>query len=370
MDDLGGWGAYVDDSVESERAALEAQEPDARPGEYRNIWVYAEIREDHVRASTYELIGRARELADSLGVRVGAFLLGPEGASTHNEALIKAGADNVYCAESPLFERQDPDITTAAIVKLVKDRRPELLLFGQSTFGDAVAGRVAVALDTGAVARVTELTVDTAERLFVFGQKGFLGRLDRQAWIPKAKPQVATVLRRSFQRPLPDPTRAGRIVDVMPEVEPDLIRLKFEGDAEDQPRWPLAKAEVVILAGKGVADADGYRKAGSLAELLYDARVACTQSAVDLGFGDPDAVVGIEGHRIRPKLLITLGVSGDLDTLEGIDTSRLKRWIAVDHDPEANILGEAHVAVVADWRQFVDGLIDTLRNEKRALSFE
>lgn len=369
-DPLGGWGAYVDDSAEAERAQLEAQEQDARPGEYRNIWVYAEIREDHVRASTYELIGRARELADSLGARVGAFLFGPDGIRVHQEALIKAGADNVYVAEDPLFERQDPDITTAAIVKLVNDRRPELLLFGQSTFGDAVAGRVAVALGTGAVARVRDLTVETSERLFVFGQLGFQGRLERSSWIPKVKPQVATVLRRSFQRPLPDPTRSGRVVDVMPELGPDLVRIRVQGDAEDPPEPPLERADVVVLVGKGIGSPEGYEEASRLTAVLHGAQMACTRSCVDLGFAPGERMVGIHGVKITPRLLITLGVSGDLDTLEGIDRSRLKRWIAVDHDREANILEEAHVAVVGDWREFVAALIETLKAEKRALSFE
>lgn len=369
-DPLGGWGAYVDDSAEAERAQLEAQEQDARPGEYRNIWVYAEIREDHVRASTYELIGRARELADSLGVRVGAFLFGPDGIRTHSEALIKAGADNVYVAEDPLFARQDPDVTTAAIVRLVNDRRPELILLGQSTFGDAVAGRIAVALGTGAVARVKDLTVDTAERLFVFGQVGFQGRLERSSWIPKVKPQVATVLRRSFQRPLPDPTRSGRVVDVMPEIGPDLVRIRYQGDADDPPAPPLERADVVVLTGKGIGSVDGWQKAAGLGEVLHGAQMACTRSCVDLGFAPEDRMVGIHGITISPRLLITLGVSGDLDTLEGIDRSRLKRWIAVDHDQEANILEEAHVAVVGDWEAFVEGLIETLKGEKRALSFE
>lgn len=369
-DPLGGWGSYVQESVESERAQLEAQEQDLRAGEWRNIWVYAEMREDHIRASTYELIGRARELAESLGVRVGAFLFGPEGVGKHAEALVKAGADTVYVGASPLFVHQDPDLTAEAIVRLVKDRRPELILFGQSTFGDAVAGRVAVGLDTTAVARVRDLTVDTSERLFVFEQGGYDGRLRRQSWIPKAKPQVATVLRRSFQRPMPDPTRYGRIVDVMVEVGPDDRRLSVEGEAAAPPEVPLERALVVVLCGKGIGSKDGFQRAGELTKILHGARSAATRSAADLGYAEADLLVGIHGRRIQPSLLITLGVSGDLDTLEGIDRHRLQQWIAVDHDPEANVLQDAHVAVVADWEPFLEALVETLRAEKRALAFE
>lgn len=369
-DPLGGWGGYVTESVESERAQVEAQEEDARAGEWRNIWVYAEIREDHIRASTYELIGRARELADSLGVRVGAFLFGPQGIADHAEALIKAGADTVYVGASPLFARQDPDLTAEALVRLARDRRPELILIGQSTFGDALAGRVAVALDTGAVARVRDITVDTSERLFVFEQLGYGGRLKRQSHIPKAKPQVATVLRRSFQRPMPDPTRYGRIVDIILEVGPDDQRLVVRGEPAPPPDVGLEDAAVVILCGKGIGSKDGYRRAAALKEVLHGAQLAATRSAVDLGYAPADRHVGIHGRRIRPVLLLTLGVSGDLDTLEGIDRRRLRTWIAVDHDPEAIVLAEAHIAVVSDWEPFLTGLVDTLKAEKRALAFE
>ncbi len=372
---MGGWEHYLESAgEESEPSSDQAQAGEEAPpesGQWRHLWVFAEIRGDHVRASTYELMGRSRELADALGARVGAVILGPPGVGErYRDNLVRAGADSVYLVESRLFERQDPDLTVDALVELTNKRRPELILFGQSTFNDAVAGRLAVRLGTGAVARVKDLRLDTSDRLFLFRQEMFEGRVSREAVVPKDRPQIATVLRRSYQRPLPDPTRTGRVVVELPQVGPDSVRLKPTEAKSGGPAVPLEQADVVILCGKGIASAQGYERANALSDHIHGAQMAASKSCVDLKFSPAEHLVGLHGRRIRPRLLITLGVSGDLDTLEGIDRSRLETWIAVDRDPEANVLDEADVAVVAEWEPFVDSLIETLKAEKAALAFD
>lgn len=369
-DDLGGWGAYVDESMESERRTAEVEtEREARPDEWRNIWVFAETRGDHIRSSVYELIGKARELADGLGVRVETFLAIGAGGPERAQQLIHAGADVVYLAQSAIFDRQDPDVTHQALVAHVRRRRPELLLFGQSTFSDSVASRLALALESAVVPRIRGIELDTADRRFIFRQSGYEGRVDRQAFIPKANPQIATVLRRSFHRPLPDPTRYGRVVEVMPEVGPGDLALITKGDAIPTAPVALERAPTVILIGKGIGTKDAVDAVRPLAGILDGAQLAYTRSAADLGYGDPERVVGITGRRVRPRLLISLGVSGDLDTLEGIDRSELRAWVAVDRDPESPIHQEADHAVVADWKPFVAALVQTLEGEKRALTY-
>ncbi len=369
-DDLGGWGAYVDESVEAEREAAQVEtEREARPDEWRNIWVFAETRGDHIRSSVYELIGKARSLADALGVRVETFLAVGGNGAERAQQLIHAGADVVYLAESSLFARQDPDIMHRALVAHVKRRRPELLLFGQSTFSDAIAARLAVALESAAVARVHEIDLDTSDRRFLFHQDMYEGRIERVSWLPKSNPQIATVLRRSFPRPLPDPTRYGRVVEVMPEVGPADLALKATGDVIPRPPMSLEEAPVVILCGKGIASAEATKEIEPLTEILFQAQLAFTRSAVDLGYGPEERCVGIQGRRVRPKLLVTLGVSGDLDTLEGIDRSELRAWVAVDRDADSPIHQEADHAVIAEWRPFVASLVQTLEGEKRALTF-
>lgn len=373
---LGGWEHYLEsagDTEDTESTPVTESEDEGAPsgGQWRHLWVFAEIRGDHVRASTYELMGRSRELADALGARVAAVLLGPPGvAEKYQDNLVRAGADSVYLAQNELFSRQDPDLTVDALAELARERRPELILFGQSTFNDAVAGRLAVRLGTGAVARVKDLKLDTSDRLFLFHQEMFDGRVAREAVVPKERPQIATVLRRSYQRPLPDPTRTGRRVQVLPEVRPDRVMVQPREGKLERRQAPLERADVVVLCGKGIGSKEGYQKAKGLADVLSGAQMAASKSTVDLGLAPPEHLVGLHGRRVRPRLLITLGVSGDLDTLEGIDRSRLEHWIAVDRDPEANVLDEADVAVVAQWRPFVDELIATLKKEKEALAFD
>jgi electron transfer flavoprotein alpha subunit len=372
---LGGWEHYLesaeDPSQEAPHAAQAEEEAVLESGQWRHLWVFAEIRGDHVRASTYELMGRSRELADALGARVGAVILGPQGTGKkYQDNLVRAGADTVYVMESSLFDRQDPDLTVDALETLARKRRPELILFGQSTFNDSVAGRLAVRLGTGAVARVKDLRLDTADRLFLFRQEMFESRVSREAAVPKERPQIATVLRRSYQRPLPDTMRTGRVVEELAEVGPDAVRLSPREQKQQAEPVPLEHADVVVFCGKGIASAEGYERAKALTKILKGAQMAASKSAVDLAYAPADHLVGLHGRRIRPKLLITLGISGDLDTLEGIDRSRLTTWIAVDRDPEANVLDEAHVAVVSEWEPFVDQLIETLEAEKRALAFD
>ncbi|MFC1719309.1 4Fe-4S binding protein, partial [Candidatus Poribacteria bacterium] len=180
---------------------------------YKGVWVFAEQQDGDIMNVGLELLGVGRELADVLEVPLSAALLGSE-ISDKAQQLVHSGADQVYFIDHPLLRQYQTDIYTKAMVSLIDRFFPEVVLFGATSLGRALAPRIAARIRTGLTADCTELSIDPERRLLVQTRPAFGGNLMATIISPNHRPQMATVRPNVMKRLEPQTSREGKIIQV------------------------------------------------------------------------------------------------------------------------------------------------------------
>ena len=278
--------SYLDDWMDEELGGEAIEEG----GEgYRNIWALAEVAGGEIAPASLEALGQARELADQIGVYVYGVLLGPE-AEPLAEKLFAYGADKVLMAGDPALAQYQPGLYVEAMARLVDQYRPEILLMGATSLGSDLAPALAGRLNTGLMSRCVKLGLDMSERLLLGTFPVLGGEMYNTAACPEARPQLATLLPGHFAVPYEDTYRTGTVEQVELELDEPGGKLTWvDGEAAvELPPVPLVKARVVVSAGRGMGDAQGFALVQKLADALSNERTAL--SADEPGT-DPELVV-------------------------------------------------------------------------------
>ncbi|QYX81724.1 electron transfer flavoprotein subunit alpha/FixB family protein [Streptomyces akebiae] len=290
---------------------------------------------ERVHKSTYELLAAARRLGDPAAVVLG----GPGTASRLTEALARHGATSVHAAESA---EATEFLTTPAVDALelaVREVRPAAVLVSATTDGKEVAGRLAARLDAGLLTDAVDLDPSGTVTQIVFG-----GSCTVRARVTHGTPVIA-VRPGSFE-PEECPVAAVRHDLVLPPIDPAAsARVTGRRAALAGDRPALTEAAVVVSGGRGVGGADGFKVVERLADALGGA-VGASRAAVDAGYYPHQYQVGQTGKSVSPRLYIALGISGAIQHLAGMQTS--KTIVAVNKDPEAPVFGLADYGVVGD----------------------
>jgi electron transfer flavoprotein alpha subunit len=343
--------------------ALEGREPTYR-GEF---WVVAEREGDGVRSVSLELLGKARALTDCLGERLGAVLACDEPGDRPAQ-LIAAGADVVYVLEHPLLGCFDPLAHKKAIADLVRERHPQVVLFGASPLGRELAPRVAYASRSGLTADCTRLEIGD----FSKGSLNLVGVLKQTrpalggnimaTIMTKDSPcQMATVRPGVFKVPAPDPARTGEIVRTPVELTVDDLGLEAEPVESFATRISIRDAEIIVAGGHGFrsrSDFETYLQplAVGLGRLLgASTKVGASRMAVEDGFTTHDYQVGQTGQTVQPRLYVAIGISGAVQHITGMQGSEIV--VAINKDPKARIFNYADFGVVGDIETIVPELI-------------
>jgi electron transfer flavoprotein alpha subunit len=346
--------SFLDDYAEEEAGPQIAETGEG----YRNIWVLAELAEGALCPSTLEVLGQARELADQIGVYVYGVLLGQEVESLGQE-LIAYGADLVLVGEDAALGEYQPETYTQALACMVEQYRPEILLLPATAMGNDLAPRLAQRLNTGLISHCVELGLDMSERLLLGTFPVLGGEMYHTAACPDARPQMATLEPGYFRAPYEDTYRSGDVQEVdlnLGETEGTLSW--FDLDAQvDLPVIPLSRARVVVSAGRGLQDAEGFALAEQLAEALGGV-VAGSRGAFDEGWIKEGQIVGIGGQEIAPDLYVACGVSGDVYHYFGLQEAKFV--VAINPDANAPIMKVANIAMVADAKQVIPALLEVL----------
>ncbi|GAB4506270.1 MAG: electron transfer flavoprotein subunit alpha [Anaerolineales bacterium] len=322
--------------------------------DYRNVWVFAEQRDGMLTKVARQLMGKARELADTLGAKAIAVLLGHNVDNLAQE-LIWYGADEVLLADHPLLEHYRTDAYTKVFANLVQEKKPEIVLFGATHIGRDLAPRVAQRLHTGLTADCTGLDIDESERLLLQTRPAFGGNIMATIACPRHRPQMATV-RPGVMRALPeDKSRTGEITRVEVDLsETDLMTKILEIVKEGKHTVDLEDAKVIVTGGRGLGGPDGFKLIEQLAALLGGA-VGASRAAVDAGWISHDHQVGQTGKTVHPELYIACGVSGAIQHQAGMKEA--KYIIAINKDPSAPIFQIADFGVVGDLYKVIPALI-------------
>ncbi len=356
----------------------------ARDGD---VWVFVEQRDGVAVEVSLELLGRARELADSLGVKVGAVLAGAgEAVKALAPALIARGADTVYLADHEDLAQYLALPYTRLVAGLVRRHEPQIVLYGATTTGRDLGPRVASTLRTGLTADCTDLRIGdldskgvvTKDLLYQI-RPAFGGNIIATIVSPEHLPQMATVREGVMVMPEADAARRGEIVevavergDVAPAEEittsaddPILLdatdfAVRVVRRAQEEKTVDLKGARIVVSGGVGVGSREGFALVEELARTVGGV-VGASRAAVDAGWIDHDHQVGQTGVTVRPKLYVACGISGSVQHRAGMDQSA--RILAINTDPGAPIFSVAHYGIVGDLHKVIPLLVRAYRKK-------
>jgi len=342
--------------------------------EHGEVWVFVEQEEGKLADIVFELLGKARELADTLGVKVGAALLG-DGVEGLAKDLVAGGADVVHLVEDPALGLYRNKAYRHAMVELVKECAPQIVIFGATHMGRDLAPAVASALRCGLTADCTDLQIgdytdkktgEEFKNVLKQIRPAFGGNIIATIVNARNWPQMATV-REGVMKPL----AASSQVKVEGEGEERIVRHPSHLDGVEIPvevveivrkasSVNLKGARIIVAGGAGVGSKENFRLLHELAAVLGGA-VGGSRAAVDLGYCEHERQIGQTGVTVRPALFISCGISGAVQHLAGMQDSA--KIVAINTDREAPIFKVAHYGIVGDLNVVIPQLIKAVRNK-------
>lgn len=324
--------------------------------DYRDILVVLDTRADKITKSSLEVLTKAREIGDALGTRVEAILLG-HGLDGLSEQAIHMGADIVLVAEHEALTTGNVDAYFAAVLPVIKERKPEIVLMSATPLGLDLAPRLGAALGTGALSDATKLEVDESDRLLIAKRLYYDGSVEAAATIPRHRPQIASLRPGAVRVGFPDDSRYGSVERVEVNIPRGALKVELVGIEDDEvPEQPLGEAEVIVAGGNG-SNFDDVRE---LAKALGGAWAA-SRAAVQFGFAPPERQVGATGAHVAPKLYIATGISGQFEHYYGVRDA--ETIVAINPDKGAPIFRYAHYAIVGDAREVIPKILEYLRRD-------
>ncbi len=326
--------------------------------EYKDVWVFCEQKKGVIQSVSYELLGEGRKLAGKLGCRLCAVILG-DGVESKVPDIAARGADRIYLVDSPHLKFYQDDPYTNVLVELVREHKPEIILCGATTIGRSLISRVAVTVDAGLTADCTGLDIDTEKRLLLQTRPAFGGNIMATIITPNHRPQMSTVRHKVMKeadsvkgrkaevikKSFPEATLRSRttLLDIVEEIEETIN---------------LAEADIIVSGGRGVGNPESFSIVKELA-LTLGAAVGASRATVDAGWIPYSHQVGQTGKTVCPKLYIACGISGQIQHLIGMQSSRV--IVAINKDPDAPIFKVATYGIIGDLFEIVPALTKEFR---------
>lgn len=315
----------------------------------KGVWIVAEQREGVLRKISFELASTARKLADELGEEVVAVLLG-SGIAGLAEELAKYGVDKIFLGDNPIFEPYTTDAHAEAVAKVVRENDPAILLFGASTQGKDLSSRVAGKLATGLATDCTGVKI--ADGRMVAVRPMYAGKCFAEV-VSTANPQMASLRPNVF--PAVVKPGKGEVITFDAAVDPSLLKTKvLEVQKDAAGKVDLTEANLIVSGGRGMGGPGGYVVLEELAAVL-NATVGASRAAVDSGWRPQSDQVGQTGKIVSPNLYIACGISGAIQHLAGMSSSKF--IVAINKDSEAPIFTKADYGIVDDLFKVVPELI-------------
>lgn len=340
--------------------AMEFIEEEAGPQVDKSLWKGITVYVDHVEGDihpvTLELLGKARELADKIGHPVQALFLG-SGIGDKAHELLHYGVDKVYVVDTPELMDFKIESYTAAFEAYINKVKPSAILVGATSVGRQLAPRIAARFKTGLTADCTILDMHDNTDLVQI-RPAFGGNIMAEILTTNTRPQLATVRYKVMNAPERSEEAKGEVVPF--EVPADKLKARMEvlGIIKKEKKKTIESAEVLVVAGRGLKKPEDIAMVRQLAEAL-GGDVACTRPLVEAGWMEAAHQIGLSGRTVRPKLIITCGVSGAIQFVAGMNNS--EQVVAINSDPEAPIFKVANYALVGDIYEIIPQLIEKIK---------
>lgn len=346
----GGAFEFIDDSA-----------PGVDKSKWRGVAVVAEVSpEGALHPVGLELLGKARELAAKIGHPVQAVVVAANAAKAVEE-LLACGADEVYVYEDPAFGHFRIEPYANALQDFIESVHPSSVLVGGTVNGRSLAPRVAARFRTGLTADCTVLDMSQSTDLDQI-RPAYGGNIMAHINTPRHRPQFATVRYKIFSAP-PKETPHGRVVRKTLAPERLLSKIEVLSRTPKSAEKGIEEAEVLVVCGRGVKRPEDIAMLKELASLL-GGEIAGTRAVVEAGWLDAKRQIGLSGRTVKPKLIVTCGVSGAIQFVAGMSGS--ETVVAINSDPKASIFKVAHVGLVGDLYAIVPELIARVKAKKEA----
>jgi electron transfer flavoprotein alpha subunit len=303
------------------------------------ILTFAETRDGKLRRASLEAVSEARRLADAMGGPVGSVLVG-SGVSGLAAELASYGADTVYALDAAALAHYATEVWAAALTQAIGEAKARTVLIPFTALGKDLAPRVAARLGTGLVSDCVAFTVKEAR--LVARRPMYAGKAYASVtW--QGEPQLATLRANVFPLGTPDPSRkaALKALSVVSGARAGVTETKSAAEG----KLELTEAQIIVSGGRGLKGPENFHLVAELGE-AFGAAVGASRAVVDAGWVDHQLQVGQTGKTVSPTLYIACGISGAIQHLAGMSSS--KYIVAINRDPDAPIFKVANYGIVGD----------------------
>ncbi|HIZ44524.1 MAG TPA: electron transfer flavoprotein subunit alpha [Firmicutes bacterium] len=325
--------------------------------EWKGILVFGEQEGGRIHPVVPELIGEAKKLAKKADYDVNVLLIGGKGTEENARKLLEYGVARAYVYERPEFEGFKADCYADAAADCIAEMKPSVVLIGATPLGRSLAPRLSTRFHTGLTADCTKLEMKENTDLVQI-RPAFGGNIMAQIVISSSRPQFATVRYKIMETAKKQKNPSGQVI--VRSVSDELVRSRIQVTqiAPINRTKSIEEEEVLVVAGRGVKSEKDVEMVRELADAL-GGQLCFTRPMVEAGYGDSAHQIGLSGRTVKPKLIITCGVSGAIQFTSCMNASEC--IVAINKDPEAQIFGIAHYCIVDDLYKVVPELVNKIR---------
>lgn len=324
------------------------------------LTVFVELEFGKIHPVVFELIGKAKELAEKINHPLYAVMIGSKKQIEDNcNELLEYGVDKVFVYENELYENFNIDRSFNCMKHFIDNIKPSVILYGGTSLGRSFAPKVAAYFKTGLTADCTSLGIkDNTDLVQV--RPAFGGNIMAQIICTKTRPQMATVRYKIFKKPEKEIPH-GEVIKM------DTSKINIASSVElidvvkKQVNVDISEADIIIACGRAFKNEKDLQIAHELADLLGGV-VACSRPLVENGLFNVRHQIGLSGKTVNAKLIFVLGISGTIQFTSGMDGSEL--IIAINSDKDAQIFDCAHYGIVGDVFEVVPELIKLIKEER------
>lgn len=319
----------------------------------QGVMAIAEQRDGEIRKISYEMVSEAKRLADTLGQQVTVVLLGSN-VKDKAATLGYYGADKVLVADDPRLDPYTTDAYTAVVTDLIKANDPAIVIMGASVQGKDLAGRLSARLGVGMAQDCTAFSVEGGNLVAI--RPIYAGKAYAKVTYSADYPQMATARPNVMAMNEADSSKSAEVVDVSVNLDDGALKTKvLEVIRDESGKIDLTEADKIVSGGRGVKGPEGFKVLEDLAEAI-GATVGASRSAVDAGWRSHTDQVGQTGKVVSPNLYIACGISGAIQHLAGMSTSKV--IVAINKDPDAPIFQKSDYGIVDDLFKVVPPLTE------------
>ncbi len=331
--------------------------------EYKGVFVFAQQVDNELGNISFELIGKAKDLAKDLGTTVTAVLVGSD-VKELVTPLAEYGADRVIVVDDPELKVYKTEPYAHALSEVIKEFKPDIFLIGATAIGRDLGPTVSARVATGLTADCTQLEIgdfplnpipgkedEQKHNQLLMTRPAFGGNTIATIACPDNRPQMATVRPGVMQKITPVKGAEAEVVEFNPGFKPDrryveiLEIVKNVSEAVD-----IQDAKILVSGGRGVGSPENFAILKDLAEAI-GGEISCSRAVVDSGWMPKDMQVGQTGKTVRPKIYFAIGISGAIQHVAGMEESDV--IVAVNKDETAPIFDVADYGIVGDLNKVV-----------------